>query len=242
MQTSLETLGQLERRLTMSRAASRRSRARSSKRLARLAKTVKVPGFRPGQGAAARWSRSNTARRCAPTSSPTPCKASFNDAMREQNLRVAGYPRIEPQDRSGARRTRSSSRRSSRSIPRSKVGDLSDVTIERPQVEVGAGRRRAHDRRAAPAAHDATSTSTAAPRDGRSRRSSISPARSTASSSPAGQAKDFAIIARRRPDAAGVRDRGHRHERRRDARRSRSRFPADYHGKEVAGKAARVRR
>jgi trigger factor len=60
---------------------------------------------------------------------------SFNDAVREQNLRVAGYPRIEP----------ASDKKDETSLefsavfeiyPEFKVGDVSSATIERPQVEV----------------------------------------------------------------------------------------------------------
>ena len=48
MQTSLETLGQLERRLTMSVPVAT-IESEISQRLARLAKDAKLPGFRPGK-------------------------------------------------------------------------------------------------------------------------------------------------------------------------------------------------
>ena len=48
MQTSLETLGELERRLTMSVPVAE-IETEIQQRLARLAKNVKVPGFRPGK-------------------------------------------------------------------------------------------------------------------------------------------------------------------------------------------------
>ena len=48
MQTSLETLGQLERRLTMAVPVAQ-IESEVEQRLARLAKNVKVPGFRPGK-------------------------------------------------------------------------------------------------------------------------------------------------------------------------------------------------
>ena len=48
MQTSLETLGELERRLTMSVPVAQ-IESEIQHRLARLAKNVKVPGFRPGK-------------------------------------------------------------------------------------------------------------------------------------------------------------------------------------------------
>ena len=64
-------------------------------------------------------------------------QTSFNEAVREQNLRVAGYPRIEPASNAATpRRTRSSSRRCSRSIRRSRSATSASIAIERPQVEV----------------------------------------------------------------------------------------------------------
>jgi trigger factor len=48
MQTNLETLGQLERRLNVA-VPTAAIEGEVRKRLARLAKTVKVPGFRPGK-------------------------------------------------------------------------------------------------------------------------------------------------------------------------------------------------
>ena len=48
MQTSLETLGQLERRLTMSVPVAQ-IETEINERLARLAKNAKIPGFRPGK-------------------------------------------------------------------------------------------------------------------------------------------------------------------------------------------------
>ena len=47
MQTSLETLGQLERRLKMSVPVAK-IESEINQRLARLAKDAKLPGFRPG--------------------------------------------------------------------------------------------------------------------------------------------------------------------------------------------------
>src|SRR6266511_727862 len=77
MQTSLETIGQVERRL------------------ARLAKNVKVPGFRPGKVPMKMVAQQYGPQVRSEVISDR-VQASFNDAIREQNVRVAGYPRIEP--------------------------------------------------------------------------------------------------------------------------------------------------
>ena len=65
MQTTLETFGPLERRLNVAVPLAH-IEGEVQKRLARLAKTVKVPASAPAR-CRSRWSRSNTARRCART-------------------------------------------------------------------------------------------------------------------------------------------------------------------------------
>jgi len=57
--------------------------------------------------------------------------------LREQNLRIAGYPRIEPKAEA-ATPDRLEFSAVFEVYPEVRVGDLSDVTIERPQTEVGA--------------------------------------------------------------------------------------------------------
>jgi trigger factor len=104
------------------------------KRLARLAKTVKVPGFRPGhvpmKMVAAQYGpqvRSDVISDAV--------QKSFADAVREQNLRVAGYPRIEPApDKKDEGALEFSA--VFEIYPEFKIGDVSSATIERPQVEV----------------------------------------------------------------------------------------------------------
>ena len=65
MQTTLETLGELSRRLHVAVPLTQ-IEGEVDKRLARLAKTVKVPASARAT-CRSRWSRSNTGRRCAPT-------------------------------------------------------------------------------------------------------------------------------------------------------------------------------
>ena len=103
MQTSLETIGQLERRLNCPcRVAEIESEV--EQRLARLAKNVKVPGFRPGKVPMKMVAQQYGPQVRSDVISDA-VQASFADAVREQNLRVAGYPRIEPKA-SAARRRR----------------------------------------------------------------------------------------------------------------------------------------
>ena len=134
VETTIETLGQLERRLNVA-VPRAQIEGEVEKRLARLAKTVKLPGFRPGKvplkmvvqqyGPSVRSDVISDA-----------VQKSFFDAVREQNLKVAGYPRIEP--RPGAEAAGEALEFSAvfEVYPEIRLGDLSSIAIERPQVEV----------------------------------------------------------------------------------------------------------
>src|SRR5580765_5601380 len=94
MQTSLETLGQLERRLTMSVPIAQ-IETEINQRLARLAKDAKLPGFRPGKVPLRLIAKQYGPQVRSDVISDA-VQARFADAVREQNLRIAGFPRIEP--------------------------------------------------------------------------------------------------------------------------------------------------
>src|SRR5215470_5847849 len=94
MQSSLETLGELERRLTMSVPVAE-IESEIQQRLARLAKNVKVPGFRPGKVPLKMVAQQYGPQVRSDVISDA-VKTNFADAIREQNLRIAGSPRIEP--------------------------------------------------------------------------------------------------------------------------------------------------
>ncbi len=134
MQTHLETLSTLERRIDVAVPLAE-IEGEVRKRLARLAKTVKVPGFRPGK-----VPFKMVAQQYGPqvrTEVITDAvQGSFIEAVRAKNLRVAGYPRIEP--KSGASPAPDSLEFSAtfEVYPEIKLGDLSTLAIERPQVEV----------------------------------------------------------------------------------------------------------
>ena len=66
------------------------------KRLTRLARTVKVAGFRPGK-APLRMLDQQYGPQVRSDVISERVQSTFNDAIRAQNLRVAGTPRIEPQ-------------------------------------------------------------------------------------------------------------------------------------------------
>src|SRR3954452_8955610 len=94
MQSNLEMLGQLERRAHVS-VPVEQIEAEIHKRLSRMARTAKIAGFRPGKvpikliaqqyGPQVRSEVLNDA-----------VNDTFVDLVQKENLRVAGYPRIEP--------------------------------------------------------------------------------------------------------------------------------------------------
>jgi trigger factor len=132
MQTTLETLGQLERRLDMAVPLSD-IEGEVHKRLTRLAKTVRIAGFRPGHVPMKLIAQQYGPQVRSDVISDAVQK-SFNDAVREKNLRVAGYPRIEPRQGDEPDALRFSA--IFEVFPEVAIGDLASVTIERPQAEV----------------------------------------------------------------------------------------------------------
>jgi trigger factor len=132
MQMTLETLGQLERRLHVA-VPKAQIEGEIQKRLAQLAKTAKVPGFRPGKVPLKMVAQQYGPQVRSDVISDT-VQASLNDAIRTQNLRVAGYPRIEPKQDVAEDQFEFSA--VFEVYPEIKLGDLSTVTIVRPVVEV----------------------------------------------------------------------------------------------------------
>lgn len=135
MQHNLETLSQLERRLNVAVPVDE-IEGEVHKRLTRLAKTAKIAGFRPGHVPIKMIVQQYGPQVRSDVISDAVQK-SFDAAVRDNNLRIAGNPRIEP--RAGdAGRTPDVLEFSAvfEVYPDVKIGDLSGVRIERPQAEV----------------------------------------------------------------------------------------------------------
>lgn len=232
MQTSLETLGQLERRLTMSVPIAQ-IETEIQQRLARLAKNAKVPGFRPGK-VPMRMIAQQYGPQVRSDVISDAVQSTFADAIREQNLRIAGQPRIEPKTEAAAPDLLEFSA-VFEVYPEVKLGDLSGVVIERPQTDVGP---------------DDVHHTIEMLRRQRTRFEHVTRAASVGDRAivdfsgkidavpfPGGQASDFAIIlgeGRMLPEfeaaVSGMREG--------DTKTFTLTFPADYHGKDVAGKQA----
>jgi trigger factor len=204
------------------------------KRLARLAKTVKIAGFRPGKVPLKMVAQQYGPQVRSDVIADAVNK-SFSDAVREQNLRVAGYPRIERRQDAAPSQDALEFSAVFEIYPDVTIPDVAGIAIERPVTEVTAA--------------DVDRTLDVL----RAQRTSFVPVAREAKTGdrvivdftgtidgvafPGGQAKDFAISlgeGRMLPEfetaLAGV-TAG-------EARSFSLTFPADYHGKDVAGRLA----
>jgi len=231
MQMTLETLGQLERRLHVA-VPKAQIEGEIQKRLAQLAKTAKIPGFRPGKVPLKMVAQQYGSQVRSDVISDT-VQASLNDAIRTQNLRVAGYPRIEPKQDVAEDEFAFSA--VFEVYPEVTLGDLSAVTIDRPvadvtpadverTIEILRRQRTRYEPVTRPAqTGDRVLVDFTGTIDG--------------TEFPGGQARDFAItlgegkmLPAFETALAGM-EAG-------EQKTFSLTFPADYHGKEVAGKEA----
>lgn len=232
MQATVENISQLERRIriTVPRAE---IDSEVEARLKRLARTVKVHGFRPGKvplkivaqqygGEVRREVIGQTMER------------SIAEALREQQLRVAGYPRLESVSEQGPDALEFSA--TFEIYPEVKLGDLSGVSVERPQVVV--------------TEEDVDKTIEIL----RKQRTTFEPVDRPAQAGdrveldyrgtidgkpfPGGEARDYALVLGEGRTLKDFEDAivGMRPGETKSVEVS---FPADYHGREVAGKTAR---
>ncbi len=233
MQNTLETLGGLERRLNVAVPLAD-IEGEVQKRLSRLARTAKLAGFRPGKVPLKLLAQQYGPQLRSDVISEA-VQSSFDDAIRAQKLRIAGTPRIEPQAGEAQAPDALGFSAVFEVYPEVVVGDPSQIAIRRPQVDV--------------TAEDIDRTLDVL----RRQRTTYSPVERGAASGDrvrvdftgtidgvefaGGQAKDFPIVlgeGRMLPEfeaaATGMK-----------AGESKAfplAFPADYHGREVAGKTA----
>ena len=133
MSVNVETLDKLERRITLTLAADSINQEVES-RLKKLSRTVKAAGFRPGKvpmsvvaqryGYSVHYEVMNDK-----------VGRAFNDAATEAKLRVAGAPKITQKDDSPEGQLAFDA--TFEVYPEVKLGDLSAVEVERVQAEVG---------------------------------------------------------------------------------------------------------
>jgi trigger factor len=223
---NVENLGTLERRVSMSLPADDIEK-QVDERLKKLARSVRMPGFRPGKVPLKLVAQTYGPQVRSEVMSDAVQK-SFSNAVKEANLKVAGYPQIE-------RKNDFEFSATFEVYPEVKVGDLAGAGVEKPAVEVD------------DAALDKTLEIL------RKQRTKFEPAQRPAQDGDrltvdfqgtidgqpfqGGEAKDFAFAlgeGRMLPafeTAARGMSAG-------ETKTFELDFPADYHGKEVAGKKA----
>jgi trigger factor len=136
MQTNLERLGELVRRLSVTLPVAE-IESEVENRLKRLSRTVKLHGFRPGK-----VPLKVVAQQFGPQVRQEvlgdAMQRSFGEAIREQNLKVAGYPRFDapPPAENAADFVYSAT---FEVYPDVTVGDIQSATIRRAVHEVSEG-------------------------------------------------------------------------------------------------------
>src|SRR5690242_6265097 len=126
---NVETLGTLERRVSMSVPVKDIDR-QVDERLKKIARDARMPGFRPGKV---------PLKLIAQTYGPQvrsevvgdAVQKSFTDVVKEAKLRVAGYPRIEPKKDAQADAAALEFSATFEIYPEVKIGDLAARTVER---------------------------------------------------------------------------------------------------------------
>ncbi len=133
MQTQQETSNSLERRIDISVPAAEVEKEVQN-RLQRIARTVKMPGFRPGKVPLKIVAQTygDQARNEAIGAA---IEKNFGQTIQEQNLRVAGMPKIEPKEGGGGDALEFCA--VFEVYPEIVIGDLSKQAITRETLEPG---------------------------------------------------------------------------------------------------------
>jgi len=133
MQNTIENLSPLERRLTMAVPVAEIDK-RVDERLKKIARTARMAGFRPGKVPLKVVAQQYGPQIRSEVISDAVEKA-FTDAVQGQNLRVAGYPRIEHKD--GGEEGNLEFSATFEVYPEIALGDLGAIRVERPVLTVG---------------------------------------------------------------------------------------------------------
>jgi len=132
MATAVETLGKLERRITISFPLTD-VRTEVEKRLKVQARTAKAPGFRPGK-VPLKMVAAQYGYQIESEVLNDKVGRAFNDAANENNLRVAGFPNIVPKEEAAEGQLAFDA--TFEVYPEVTIGDLAAVEIETVQADV----------------------------------------------------------------------------------------------------------
>ena len=133
MAATLETIGQLERRMNISLPAQEID-SEVQVRLKRLARNVKMHGFRPGK-VPLKVVAQQYEQQVRQEVLGDALQKSFGDEVRAQNLKVAGYPRFEPKGELGSVAQVEFSA-TFEIYPEVTAADMSKVVLKRPVTAV----------------------------------------------------------------------------------------------------------
>jgi trigger factor len=134
MATAVETLEKLERRITITLPLAD-VQAEVEKRLKVRARTAKAPGFRPGKVPMKMVAQQYGYQVESEVLNDKVGRA-FNDAATENNLRVAGFPKIEPKTGEGVAEGSVAFNATFEVYPEVKIGELSTAEVEKTNSEV----------------------------------------------------------------------------------------------------------
>ncbi|MFC7287624.1 trigger factor [Herminiimonas glaciei] len=134
MATAVETLDKLERRITITVPLAD-VQAEVEKRLKVRARTVKAPGFRTGK-VPMKMVAQQYGYQVENEVLNDKVGRAFNEAASENNLRVAGFPKIEPKTDDAAAEGTIVFNATFEVYPEVKLGDLSAAEVEKTTVDV----------------------------------------------------------------------------------------------------------
>jgi trigger factor len=129
---NVETLGTLERRVSMSVPVADIEK-QVGERLKKLARDVRMPGFRPGK-VPMKMVEQTYGPQVRNEVLGDAVNKSFSEVVKQANLKVAGYPKIEAKGEPNDKALEFSA--TFEIYPEVKVGDLAAAAIERPQTAV----------------------------------------------------------------------------------------------------------
>ncbi|MBM3395419.1 MAG: trigger factor [Betaproteobacteria bacterium] len=134
MQATIETISTLERRLKVS-LPMQEVDSEVDNRLRRMARTVRMHGFRPGK-VPFKLVEKQYGGQIRQEVLGDILQKSFGEAIRQKNLRVAGYPRFEANQEAGGQGNFEYNA-TFEVYPEVKLGAMENVEIKRPAVNVG---------------------------------------------------------------------------------------------------------
>ena len=133
MQNDQQAANPLERRIDMTVPMADIEKD-VEQRLKKMARTVKMAGFRPGK-VPFKMVQQQYGPQARSEAIGEAVEKAFGDAVREQNLRVAGYPRIEPKGGEDAAALQFSA--VFEVYPEIRLNGVGEKAVERPKLEVG---------------------------------------------------------------------------------------------------------